>query len=668
MNPNGALWTLNEFVIGMILLLNFAIIIYIIVGGFLFISFVNFLISNYIPTKKILIYLIITAGIIILSYFKGFSDCDGNKSSIQLYLDRVFRLSNFFYILPLKIIFAFLCIYFLFFYLYWCLSFWFKITMPKNYYPIIMILVILSCLNSMYFFQIFIGFIIYYYIKRALSRNLKKPKNYINDYSKYDDDNRTDYKDNVLNVYYGDKNDTFNGFIQPDSEGNPKMGEDEALKRIIRSAAKDGSEYREIIKIENVKTLLEKQRESDIIGLTYDPAFRGYVIDSFMLMDSYMYFINHKKNIINLEKLSNLYTVIPSDGIVEFDFRKILIQHLNDMIEKRNQIRMDKYSQVTDGTVTNQDEYDPDDDLKYQEKINEDSSLVFVQKRLIQLILKNKDPSTFDAKEKFHKLIQNNGEESDNIYEKLFKDFMKEAREHTMNTYKVDEASVIKIEKVALSINAKPYGLNEKQVDLINKLLDNKDTNIKDIINSPTLFKLLQSFNDIGLLDYFDNFIELSKYKKNNGYKNTSKMILLIVVLIISTMFLFYFDNGLYFIHNIMNPDNIINYSDKNMYGFGVFIFFILICLYLFEILKTYIDKPDKTKKLSIDIRDYNSFPGFPYSFIKGWGNKKDGGWEKFLTMIFKLYIFIFCSPPFIAIFIAFMYYVLNINTYILLP
>lgn len=595
-------------------LLSFAILVYILFGILLFLIFIKFLIDNYSP--RIGTYIIITIFIILLTYIKGYSDCDGNKTSLELYKDRVFRLFNFFYFIPLKIIFAFLCIYFLFSYLFWSLSFWFEITIPNNYYPIIMILVILFCLNSMYFFQIFIGFIIYYYAKKIFSRNKKRIKNYKNDYSKYNDNNSDEYKYNVLNVYYGDKNDGFNDLIKPDSEGKTKMDEDEALKRVIRGAAEEGSDYRRKITKEKVKTLIEMQKESDIIGLTYDPAFRGYVVDSFMLINSYMYFINHKKKLINLEKLDNLYTIKSSDDdydadVGEFDFKTKLINKIND---KHNQT-----------------------------EIQSDSSMLFVKKRLNKLILNNE------------------GKNDD--FKTLLQEHIQEAREHAMKTYNVDEATVIKIEKVALSINAKPYsGMTVPQTDLINELLYKKDPSIKFIATYPhTLFKLLKSFNDIGLLDYFDNFIELSKYKKNNGYK--SKMILLIVVLIISTLFLFYFDNGLYFIHNIMNPDNIINYSDKNMFGLGIFIFFILTCLYLFDILKTYIDKPDTSKKLSIEIRDYNSFPGFPYiSFLNGWGQKTDGVWEQFLTMLLKLFIFIFCSPPFISVFIAVMYNLLNIT------
>jgi hypothetical protein len=231
-----------------------------------------------------------------------------------------------------------------------------------------------------------------------------------------------------------------------------------------------------------------------------------------------------------------------------------------------------------------------------------------------------------------------------------------------MNKYGVDEALINKIEYWTLKINASQYKtITQKQVDSLNNLLRLKNQNNRQIdTNNPSLFELLWAFERIGLLDYFDNYIELTDYKKHNPAYNNTKTILLIILLVISTLILFFFDNGLYFIYNKIYPEDIIDYSNKNNIGLIVYIFLIIVCLYLFELFKKYLDKSnDKDNKpFYVGFRDWGDFPGF--SFIKGWDIKQPI--VQFFTFLLKITI-LFCSSPFISILITSLYRLMNFFT-----
>lgn len=154
-----------------------------------------------------------------------------------------------------------------------------------------------------------------------------------------------------------------------------------------------------------------------------------------------------------------------------------------------------------------------------------------------------------------------------------------------------------------------------------------------------------------------DNSNQKNENKAKRTKYNNTKTILLIIILVISTLILFFFDNGLYFIYNKIYPEDIIDYSDKNNIGFIVYIFLIIVCLYLFELFKKYLDKSSDNKSFYVGFRDWGDFPGI--SFIKGWDIKQPI--VQIFTTILKITL-LFCSSPFISVLITSLYYFMNLT------
>lgn len=160
-------------------IINIIILLFIITGFLFFADTFKNVIAYYKPLqqKEVYIYFFMTFILIILFVFlKPYSDPPAYKTKLELYKDRFIRLAHFFYGLPLKLFFIFICIYFLAIYLFWIFSFWFEINVPAYYYPILFIVVMLFLLNSVSFFQLFLGFIVYYFVKNRLIQKQKSQK------------------------------------------------------------------------------------------------------------------------------------------------------------------------------------------------------------------------------------------------------------------------------------------------------------------------------------------------------------------------------------------------------------------------------------------------------------------------------------------------------------
>ena len=303
---------------GFKLLLHISIIVYVMFGIGLFVWLVRSLIKDYKPHKnlKVYIYLITTSiFIFLLCLLKGYSDCPGNKTKEQLYMERVIRLVNFFYFIPLKIIFTFCCIYFICYYIWWLFSFWFELIIPNNYYPIIFTLLMLFFLNSIYFLKIFIVFIIYYFVKKLLWNKINT--NYLNDYSQYNNRDQRTYKFKVLNIYYGDNQSEFAKLKENNKAKytSNKFLDEFALNVITR---KKTDQYTEHIKDNKLKIKFMKnlQSQADTIGLTKDEKYQGNVIAYLMLIHNYNRF-NNKITTDKQKIIDNLYSNNSRDQLID---------------------------------------------------------------------------------------------------------------------------------------------------------------------------------------------------------------------------------------------------------------------------------------------------------------------------------------------------------------